>query len=335
MNDAVCFNTKLQKLQKDVFCPVTVKYQPENTLPDMQSLTEAKRYLARASNRSQPFFLAVGFHKPHIPFRFPIKYLKLHNLHKFWKPQPSSPPYGLPIVAFNPFNDIRHRDDVKTLNISFPFGPIPDEFAARMRQGYYSSVSYIDTLIGELLKTVDFSTTIIILTSDHGWSLGEHAEWAKYSNYDIALRVPVLIYTPEIKLNRPRKIDNVAELVDIFPTIVQLASLPPIQSCAKNRSQELCTEGKSLFQQFVKERDSVMREDGNVSYAISQYPRPGTFPTLRPDSDQPRLKNIKIMGYSIKTNRYRYTNWIKFSGRTFKRSRYTGPEVLDATKTVE
>lgn len=323
MNEAVCLSAKTGTLQKNVYCPVNVKYQPESTLPDIQSIEKAKQFLLNQSDSTEPFFLAIGFHKPHIPFRFPTKYLKLHNINKFNTANCDFLPYGLPTVAFTPFNDIRKRDDIKDLNVSYPFGPIPSNYAARLRQGYYASVTYVDQLIGDLFSSVDFSNTIIILTSDHGWSLGEHAEWAKYSNFDTAVRVPLIIYSPEMKLTKAKGIRRVTELIDLFPTIVDLAALPKIENCDRNRSKELCTEGKSVFEDLTKDSEDEL----DASWAISQYPRPGSYPTLRPDSDRPRLKNIKIMGYSIKTNMYRYTNWIKFNGKTLKQSELTAVSI--------
>ena len=193
MNDPVCINSD-GKRQRNLLCPVEIIFQPEKTLPDIQSMLTAKEYLETPKNK--PFFLAVGFYKPHIPFKFPTKYLNSHPLHNFNETKMYRP-YNVPDIAWNPFNDVRERDDVKALNISSLFGLIDVNFAAKIRQHYYASVTYVDDLIGELFKSVDFNNTVIVLTSDHGWSLGEHGEWAKYSNYEAALKVPLIIYDPE------------------------------------------------------------------------------------------------------------------------------------------
>lgn len=231
MNEAICPDKRAHTLQQNLICPVNIKTQPEHTLPDMQSVAEAKRLLCRGRHSQRPpFFLAVGFHKPHIPFRFPRRYLRYHHIDKFRKNDFSHVPFNLPTVAFNPYNDIRRRDDVQRLNISFPFGPIrPHHFAWRIRQAYYAAVTYVDSLIGDLLKCVDFSNTIVALTSDHGYSLGEHAEWAKYTNYDVGLRVPLIVYSPQHQYQNTWAINELVELVDIFPTIVDLAALPKIK----------------------------------------------------------------------------------------------------------
>ena len=228
-------------------------------------------------------------------------------------------PFDLPDVSWNPYNDLREREDFKTLNVSFPFGPVPSEFAAKIRQHYYASVSYVDNLLGQLLDSVDFTNTIVVLTSDHGWSLGEHSEWAKYSNYEIALKVPLIIYNPHRPQIRAQRIDAIGELLDLFPTITDMAGLPPISKCDGQFELEdgdiTCTEGNSLY--------NLMEGNGeeNDRIAYSQYPRPGTYPTKSPDSDRPKLQDIKIMGYTMRTKQFRYTAWIKFNHKKFKRSK--------------
>lgn len=316
MNEAVCFDKKKQTMQKNIICPVNVKSQPQKSLPDIQSINKAKQILS-SYHDDKPFFLAVGLHKPHIPLRFPSKYLRYHSIDKFQTNNFNYVPYKLPTVAFNPYTDIRRRDDFKRLNVSFPFGPIQKQFAWHFRQAYYAAVTYIDALIGNLLKSVNFSNTIIILTGDHGYSLGEHAEWAKYTNYEIGLRVPLIIYSPDYKYENVHKINTLSEMIDIFPTIVDLASLPSLQYCATSAFKQLaCTQGKTLLPYFST---NFNRSNDSKWFAISQCPRPSSFPQT--DSDRPRLKNIKIMGYSLRFENYRYTIWLEFNSKIFERSK--------------
>lgn len=310
-NSPVCFSKG--HLKKNLLCPVDIEMQPEGTLPDIQSMQEAKKRLLQHKVDLNPFFLAVGFHKPHVPFKFPIKYLDYYNPESFEYARDQYRPYLVPDVAFNPYNDFRDREDVKELKVEFPFGPIPSNFSKKIRQHYYAAVSYVDDLIGQLIENMD-SKTVIILTSDHGFQLGEHADWEKYSNYETALKVPLIIYDPYKNLATSKKIDNVVELIDLFPTIVDLIGLPEIEKCHQSvNKQELCTEGKSL----VPLMDNNSKSWENI--AFSQYPRPGEFPTKSPNSDKPKLKQIKIMGYSIRTAQFRYNVWIKFNSKKFKR----------------
>uniref|UniRef100_A0A182NJQ6 Sulfatase N-terminal domain-containing protein n=1 Tax=Anopheles dirus TaxID=7168 RepID=A0A182NJQ6_9DIPT len=330
-NAPVCVDSTDGQLRRNLLCPVLPEMQPLHSLPDIQSTEEAKRFL-RTTDKSDPFFLAVGYRKPHIPFRIPFEYLRQHPVEKFSTLDLDYPPYGLPTVAWSSFLDVRNRDDFQQLNVSFPFGRVPEVFKLLIRQHYYAAVTYVDELIGKLLEEVDQSRTIVVLTSDHGWSLGEHGEWAKYSNYEVAVRVPLAISAPELPLlNDQRRIENVVELLDLFPTLVDLAGLPPVETCDTERPYKAstCTEGKSLLPLLIS--NSSWHENPEKWIAYSQYPRPGTYPTLIPNSDEPKLKHIKIMGYSMRTERFRYTAWLKFDPAYFKRDWSTvyGEELYD------
>ena len=322
MNEPVCIDIKTGLLQNNLLCPLDINLQPEATLPDIQTTLEAKKYLKKLNNSTKPFFLAVGYHKPHIPFRFPFKYLNYHPIRKFRWPEGNYVPYDLPNVAFNPYNDIRNRDDMKKINISYPFGPIPRDTAALIRQHYYASITYVDDLIGHLIKSVDLNSTIIVLTADHGWSLGEHAEWSKYSNYEMALRVPLIFYSPTFQLDKSIKMYDIVELVDLFPTLVELGNLPLLKSCKNKKHKLLCTEGKSLVNLMKKNYKKNFNAKIEESVAYSQYPRPGSYPGFYPDSDKPKLKQIKIMGYTLRTKQFRYTLWIEFNSTNFKKRMY-------------
>ncbi|XP_014256218.1 iduronate 2-sulfatase isoform X2 [Cimex lectularius] len=303
----VCFSKKNPfVLHRNIVCPVVTRVQPGKTLPDIEIAQEAIKTLKQFQNQSAPFFLAVGFHKPHIPLKYPYHYKKYHPLKKVALPKVRRKPKGLPDVAWNPWTDLRERDDIKSLNLSFPFEKIPDNEAKLIIQSYYAAVTYIDDLIGEVLKSLVRKNTIVVLLGDHGWSLGEHGEWSKFSNYEIALRVPFIIKVPAKKIYNNR-IRHVVELVDLFPTLVELSGLKPILSCPLcSKEISTCTQGKSLVPLL---KDSK----GKDSYiALSQYPRPGTHPTLHPNSDKPRLKDIHVMGYSLRTATFRYTEWALF-----------------------
>lgn len=315
LNSPICIDPMTGQFTNNILCPVDLDLVPFRTLPDIESTNHAIDILHQAYRNAtkSPFFIAIGYHKPHIPFMFPYQYLQYHDIKKFNHPNDYYKPHDLPAVAWATFNDLRKRNDVKGLNLSYPFGTFDEEFSMKARQHYYASVTYIDTLIGTLLKEVHYEDTIVVLVSDHGWSLGEHAEWAKYSNLDVALKVPLIIYDPfhtntDLKQSKVRE---VVELVDIFPTLVQLAGLPQVKRC-KNNKTKVCTEGKSLVK-------LLGNKSLNKNYtAFSQYPRPGPYPSLTPNSDEPRLNDIQIMGYSIRTDQFRYTAWIPFDHQTFE-----------------
>lgn len=320
INKPVCIDKKTGDLRKNLICPMDINLLPNQTLPDIESVEKAKEIIGKTNsqNNTNSFFIAVGLHKPHIPFKFPFKYLKEHPIEKFKNfTSMTYPPYALPSVAWNPYTDIRNREDVRKLNIEFPFGPVPEDFATLIRQSYYAAVTYVDDLIGQLLNHVNYENTIIVLTSDHGWSLGEHSEWSKFSNYEVSLRVPLIIYDPNRPIKKAKNIKKIVELVDIFPTIVELAHLPHIEKC-KKKNLLVCTEGKSLVP--LLEKSKILKT--NQYIAFSQYPRPGNYPTQSPNSDKPKLHQIKIMGFTIRTNNFRYTNWINFNSTDFTKGMY-------------
>ncbi|KAF7648412.1 hypothetical protein LDENG_00157290 [Lucifuga dentata] len=314
------------KLHANLLCAVNVTEQPGGTLPDLESTDEAVRLLKSRMNDDTPFFLAVGFHKPHIPFRIPQEYLSLYPIENMTLVPDPNVPKRLPPVAYNPWMDVRKRDDVQKLNTSFPYGPIPTNFQLRIRQHYYAAVSYMDAQVGRLLSALDdlglVNDTMVVFTSDHGWSLGEHGEWAKYSNYDVATRVPLMFYIPgittvcdslskstfpfidvlsqsEYDFTNDRVIRNVVELLDVFPTLSYFAGLETPGPCPHISFQvELCTEGVNLADTFKQ------REKGRSVEAVN--------------SDLPDLKDIKVMGYSLRSWDYRYTLWLGFNPKTFQ-----------------
>uniref|UniRef100_A0A8C5Q3H4 Iduronate 2-sulfatase n=1 Tax=Leptobrachium leishanense TaxID=445787 RepID=A0A8C5Q3H4_9ANUR len=337
-NEKTC-KGKDGELHANLVCPVDVSAVPEGTLPDIQSTEEAIRLLQDVRQKNSSFFLAVGYHKPHIPFRFPKEFLKLYPIENITLAPDPYIPKKLPLVAFNPWTDIRKREDVQALNISFPFGPIPKHFQRLIRQSYYASISYLDTQVGKLLSALDTlelsSNTVIVFISDHGWSLGEHGEWAKYSNFDVATRVPLMFHVPGVtnplqsrrstfkyidpfsynpSNKSPVALRNVpVELVSLFATIAELAELPVPPKCpCPSFHVELCAEGQSIVPFFN------MSEEENVSgmAAYSSYPRPSDSPQW--DSDLPDLKDIKIMGYSVRTVDFRYTAWVGYNPVTFQ-----------------
>ncbi|XP_049898995.1 iduronate 2-sulfatase [Epinephelus moara] len=328
------------KLHANLLCAVNVTEQPGGTLPDLESTDEAVRLLKSRANNDVPFFLAVGFHKPHIPFRIPQEYLSLYPIDQMTLAPDPNVPTLLPPVAYNPWTDVRRRDDVQKLNISFPYGPIPKDFQLRIRQHYYAAVSYMDAQVGQLLSTLDelglAESTMVVFTSDHGWSLGEHGEWAKYSNFDVSTRVPLIFYIPGVTTRRHRlgestfpfidaltqselifKNDkvtrNMVELVDVFPTVSYMAGLRAPKPCPDiSFQEELCTEGDNLAYTFRHRERGVDEED----IAFSQYPRPAETP--QENSDLPDLNDIRIMGYSLRSWDYRYTLWLGFNPKTFQ-----------------
>ncbi|CAG0888724.1 unnamed protein product [Cyprideis torosa] len=293
---------------------------PGKTLPDLQTADEASSFLL-SYKMKKPFLLAVGFHKPHIPLKYPKQYDDLYPLEDIPLPRVRTKPPRMPEVAWNPWNDLRRREDVRSLNLTFPFEPVPDDFARRIIRSYYSATTYMDDQVGKVIDALEKSgqgnTTAIIILGDHGWSLGEHGEWAKYSNLDVSLRVPLIITVPWLNHSCGLTVDQPIELLDVFPTIVDIMELPTLKLCRPGKSarERVCSEGRSFLP--VLEGDAL---EVQKRAAFSQYPRPGPVPTKHPNSDQPSLRQIKIMGYTVRTMTYRYTEWLPFNWKTFRPS---------------
>ncbi|XP_072600766.1 iduronate 2-sulfatase isoform X2 [Vulpes vulpes] len=316
------------ELHANLLCPVDIADVPEGTLPDKQSTEQAIRLLEKTKTSTRPFFLAVGYHKPHIPFRYPKEFQKLYPLENITLAPDPEVPAGLPPVAYNPWMDIRQREDVQALNLSVPYGPIPVDFQRKIRQSYFASISYLDTQVGHLLSALDdlqlANSTIIAFASDHGWALGEHGEWAKYSNFDITTRVPLMFYVPGRTAPLPEAGEKLFPYIDPFNSVLELMEpglaglhVPP-RCPVPSFHIELCREGQNLMKHFQVEDvegDPHLHGNPRESIAYSQYPRPADSPQW--NSDKPSLKDIKVMGYSIRTIDYRYTVWVGFSPHEF------------------
>ncbi|XP_054707302.1 iduronate 2-sulfatase-like [Uloborus diversus] len=344
----VCTSTDGEN-RMNLLCPVEVESQHGKTLPDIENVNYAIQYLKNKSmsiNRSTPFFLGVGFYKPHIPFKFPKEYLDLYPIDSMGLAPNNTIPPEMHNVSWNPWMDIREMDDVKNLSVNFPYGPLPTDFQKFARQGYYASVSYMDDQLGRLLEVLEetgyVKNTAIMLLGDHGWSLGEHQEWSKYSNYEVSLKVPLIVHVPDLTeaLNKrkpfkhisvldligksiaiptPKYVsENLIELVDVFPTLSEIANIaiPPL---CRIFTSDFCSEGISFYPVIQHLVYDPWVELLWKTAAFSQYPRPAINP--RSDSDQPKLKDIIIMGYSIRTEQFRYTEWVKFDNQAFKPNR--------------
>ncbi len=225
--------------------------------------------------QDKPFFLAVGYLKPHLPFVAPKKYFDLYDAQQIELAPNPFPPAGVPQCAMYNWNDMRHYYGVPKV------GPVTDAQARSLKHAYYACTSFVDAQVGRLLDELDRlqlrQRTIVILWGDHGWQLGEHGMWDKHSNFETSAHVPMVISVPGQESGRT---DALVEFVDIYPTLCDLCSLSEPQGL----------EGTS----FAPLIDDPAR--GWKSAAFSQYPR------VIPDVGYG-------MGHSMRTKRYRYTEW--------------------------
>ena len=183
--------------------------------------------LRRLAEQGEPFLLAVGFWKPHLPFNSPQRYWDLYDRAQVPLARDPQRPDGAPDVALHGSPELR----AQYLGIPPAREPIPDDLARTLVHGYLAAVSYTDALVGRVLDELDAlglaDDTIVVLVGDHGFLLGEHGMWTKHANFDLALRTPLVIRAPGAA--RGAASDAIVEAVDLVPTILELAGVaaPP------------------------------------------------------------------------------------------------------------
>lgn len=182
----------------------------------------AVELLQKFEQEGTPFFLAVGFVKPHLPFNAPKKYWDLYPEESVNLAANRLFPEKAPQQAWHNWGELRKYQGV-------PQGdaPVPDEMARKLVRGYRAATSYSDAQVGRVLDELDrlglAESTIVVLWGDHGWSLGEHGLWAKHSPFDLANHIPLIVRAPGAATGLAQ---GLVESVDIYPTLVELAGLP-------------------------------------------------------------------------------------------------------------
>ena len=202
--------------------PVEAADLPDNAYFDGQIAERAIASLRHLSKAGSPFFLAVGFVKPHLPFTAPKRYWDRYPDESIRLAQHPVMPEGMPAQAVHQWGELRNYAGIPERP-----APVDAAMARTLRHGYYASVSYADAQVARVLEELSSlgidDDTIVILTSDHGWSLGEHGLWAKHSPFDVATRIPLIVRIPG--LDRGGRSPALVELVDLYPTIVDLLEI--------------------------------------------------------------------------------------------------------------
>ncbi len=252
---------------------------PDNAYVDGVIGLTAQNKLVNLSKNKEPFFLAVGFKRPHLPFVAPKKYWDLYKREEIKLAENQRAAENSPLYAYHNSHELRSYTDIPPLESysDIESDLMPEAKQRELIHGYYASVSYIDAQIGKLLNTLDSlnltENTIIVLWGDHGWHLGDHGIWCKHTNYEQSTRSPLIFAGTGIKASVN---NSPTEFVDIFPTLCDLAGLEKPKILA----------GKSLLPILKGEKNSVKE------FAVSQFPRG------------------KRMGYAFRNERYRYVVWL-------------------------
>jgi len=258
---------------------------------------EAVRALPELKRKGEPFFLAVGFRKPHLPFCAPRKYWDLYDRARIPAPESTKHPAGSPELAVRSWRELEGYRDIPT------DGRIPPEKVRQLRHGYYACVSYVDDLVGRLLKELDrlglTDNTVVVLWGDHGFHLGEQGLWTKANNYEWSTRAPLILAVPG-QPNAGGRTSALVEFVDIYPTLADACGLPIPRGL----------EGISMMP-LLGRPDRPWKKA-----AFSQYPRDRKSHRHR--------KHGYFMGYAVRTDRYRYVEW-----RQWKTTKVVARELYD------
>ena len=195
---------------------------PDGAYPDGQIASHAVASLRQFAEGDEPFFLAVGFYKPHLPFNAPERYWALYDSGAVALPDVQTPPAGVSELATTNWGELRNYHGIPKE------GPVSDSLARTLIHGYYASTSYTDAQVGRVLDELDrlglAENTIVILWGDHGWKLGDYGDWSKHTNFELDTHAPLMVRAPGMEAEQ--ETDALVEFVDIYPTLVDLAGLP-------------------------------------------------------------------------------------------------------------
>jgi iduronate 2-sulfatase len=262
---------------------------PDEAYFDGRIAAKSVEALRELKALGQPFFLAVGFWKPHSPFNAPKRYWDLYDRERVPLPAHPQPPKDVPEIALHNSREILGTKGRK----------LSKDAVREIRHGYLAAISYLDAQVGKVLDELDrldlTDNTVVVFWADHGYHLGEKSLWAKTSNFELDARVPLIIAAPKLKTAH-RKTEALAELLDLYPTLAELCGLPEPEG----------VQGRSLVP-VLKNPEAKVKDA-----AFTQHPRPAYYKG-RPD----------VMGYSVRTARYRYTEWRDWeTGKTVARELY-------------
>ncbi|MEO2042311.1 MAG: sulfatase [Pirellulales bacterium] len=267
--------------------------------------------------QDKPWFLALGFVRPHLPFHAPKKYFDLYDPEEIQLTTSPEPPQNGASMGLHASFELRTRHGIPKS------GPINESLSRELLHAYYACVSYVDAQIGRLITAIEKNqvrdNTIIVVWGDHGWHLGEYGIWGKATNYEIATRVPLIICTPSMP-QKGSPSDSLVELIDIYPTLCDLANIPQPDHLA----------GESLIP-VLHNPNAIIK-----GVAMSQFPTPALrewaanplSPEMRETFFGPLISQVEqkirkqqgsqwnrelfekhLMGYTIRDPRYRYIEW--------------------------
>eukprot|EP01062_Namystynia_karyoxenos_P005426 TRINITY_DN118_c1_g1_i1.p1 TRINITY_DN118_c1_g1~~TRINITY_DN118_c1_g1_i1.p1 ORF type:complete len:499 (+),score=105.87 TRINITY_DN118_c1_g1_i1:74-1570(+) len=277
--------------------------KPDDQMYDWSLRNESLVYLHHAAgvykSTGQPFFVMTGFRDPHAPWAAPQRMYDLYNESAIAVAQHDTLGQGTPLIAWSNCLAVKLENGT-----SFKFGPysaVPQWVQRDQRHAYYAAVSYVDEHVGDLLGVLRdegvYDDTIIVFHADHGYLLGEHGYWEKKSNFDLTVRVPLIMRVPG---RAPGVTDSFTDLVDVFPTLATLAGLPQPQG----------VDGDDVSALYDTPGEMLKRA------AYHQYPacKTDSINQTRSECNNVARGSFDFMGYSVRTPDWRYTVWLRWNG---------------------
>lgn len=275
--DGQSYNAAIRPLSRE---PPRLPYEAADVddegYPDGLNAKAAVEELRRLSASRRPFFLAVGFYKPHLPFSVPKRYWDLYDPEQLPAPPCRKPPQNCRVELS------LHNSYEPTTHYQWPGGKgrVDEAEGKVLRHGYYAAVSYVDAQIGKVLAEYRRlgleQNTIVMLWSDHGWHLGDHGVWGKWTNFECALRSPLIIRVPQ-QPQPGRATEAIVETVDLYPTLAALCGLRPPDNL----------HGRSIAE--LIERPTAPGKAAAIGMLQKHSPQ---------------------LGLTLRTERYRYVKWI-------------------------
>lgn len=249
---------------------------PDSAYEDGKVAARAVEELGRLAEDETPFFLAVGFKKPHLPFSAPQQYWDLYPRAQVHLPANYFPPEGAPQWALTNYGELRNYADIPAT------GRVSREMAIDLIRGYRAAVSYVDAQVGRVLEALEQNglreDTIVVLWGDHGFKIGEHRSWSKHTNFEIDTQIPLIVRVPGMAA-AGQYTDALVETVDLYPTLTDLTGLP-----APPQHQGLS------FASLLDDPDRPWKPA-----VFGQYRRGGSE---------------GVLGRTVRTDRYRYVEWV-------------------------
>lgn len=276
------------------------------------------RELKGPSSSGKPFFMGLGFYKPHLPFVAPKKYWDMYDPEEIQLADNPFAPKNAPSMGLHSSFELRVRHGIPKA------GDIPYDMARTLIHAYLACASYVDAQIGKVLAELDRlglrDNTIIMVWGDHGWHLGEHGIWGKATNYEIATRVPLIVSAPGMKA-RGKSSEALVELLDMYPTLCELAGLSVPRHVEGKSFAPLLHDPdrewkKAVFSQFpcpaLREWAALPLSEGmrqTFFGPLIKYVE-GQLKAEEPGEWSRDTYENHLMGYTVRTDRYRLVCWV-------------------------